>query len=109
MARGVDQVVAGVFSSLVPSAVAAQERSYEWGGWHVHPLWGLSGLWHLGIMLLILAFWGVVIAGVVLGIRWLGSQGKGPQPDPALEILRRRYARGDISKDEFEAKKRDLT
>lgn len=109
MARGVDQVVAGVFSSLVPSAVAAQERSYEWGGWHVHPLWGLSGLWHLGIMLLILAFWGVVISGVVLGIRWLGSQGKRPQSDPALEILRQRYARGDISKDEFEAKKRDLT
>lgn len=109
MARGVDQVVAGVFSSLVPSAVAAQERSYEWGGWHVHPLWGLSGLWHLGIMLLILAFWGVVISGVVLGIRWLGSQGKRPQSDPALEILRQRYARGDISKDEFEEKKRDLT
>jgi putative membrane protein len=109
MARGVDQVVASVFSSLVPSAVAAQERSYEWGGWHVHPLWGLSGLWHLGIMLLILAFWGVVIAGVVLGIRWLGNQGKRPQSDPALEILRQRYARGDISKDEFEAKKRDLT
>jgi putative membrane protein len=109
MARGVDQVVAGVFSSLVPSAVAAQERSYEWGGWHVHPLWGLSGLWHLGIMLLILAFWGVVISGVVLGIRWLGSQGKRPQSDPALEILRQRYARGDISKDEFEAKKRDLS
>ena len=109
MARGVDQVVAGVFSSLVPSAVAAQERSYEWGGWHVHPLWGLSGLWHLGIMLLILAFWGVVISGVVLAIRWLGSQGKRPQSDPALEILRQRYARGDISKDEFEEKKRDLT
>jgi hypothetical protein len=75
MARGVDQVVAAVFSSLVPSAVTAQERSYEWGGWHVHPLWG----------------------------------GKRPQPDPALEILRQRYARGQISKDEFEAMKRDLT
>lgn len=75
----------------------------------MHPLWGLSGLWHLGIMLLILAFWGVVISGVVLGIRWLGSQGKRPQSDPALEILRQRYARGDISKDEFEEKKRDLT
>ena len=108
MARGVDQMVVGVICSLVPSAVAAQERSYEWGGWHVHPLWGLSGLWHLGIMLLILAFWGVAIAGVVLGIRWLASQGKRPQPDPALETLRQRYARGDISKDEFDAKKRDL-
>jgi putative membrane protein len=75
----------------------------------VQPIWGLSGLWHLGIMLLILAFWGVVIAGVVLSIRWLRSQGRSPQSDAALEILRQRYARGDISKDEFDAKKRDLT
>jgi putative membrane protein len=92
MTRGVDQLVVG-----------------EWGGWTVHPIWGLSGPWHLGMMLLMLAFWAVVIAGVVLSIRWFASQGKRPEPDPALEILRQRYARGDISKDEFDAKKRDLT
>jgi uncharacterized membrane protein len=28
--------------------------------------------------------------------------------DSALDILRQRYARGDISKEEFEAKKKDL-
>ncbi|MBI2171195.1 MAG: SHOCT domain-containing protein [Chloroflexi bacterium] len=28
--------------------------------------------------------------------------------DSALEILKRRYARGDISKEEYEEKKRDL-
>ena len=92
MTRGVDQLVVG-----------------EWGGWTVHPVWGLFGPWHLGMMLLMLAFWAVVIAGVVLSIRWLARQGKRPEPDPALEILRERYARGDISKDEFDAKKRDLT
>ena len=74
----------------------------------MQPIWGLSGPWHLGIMLLMLAFWGVVIAGVVLSIRWLRRQGGRREPDPALEILRQRYARGDISKEEFDAKKRDL-
>ena len=71
-------------------------------------IWGLSGPWHLGIMLLMLAFWGAVIAGVVLSIRWLRSQGERRGSDPALEILRQRYARGDISKEEFDAKRRDL-
>jgi putative membrane protein len=45
----------------------------------------------------------------VLGIRWLVRQGRGSEPDAALDILRQRYARGEISKEEFEAKKRDLS
>ena len=55
-----------------------------------------------------LLFWGLVIVGVVLGIRWLISQGKESRSDSALEILRQRYARGEINKEEFEARKRDL-
>jgi uncharacterized membrane protein len=42
------------------------------------------------------------------GIRWLISQGKESRSDSALEILRQRYARGEINKEEFEAKKKDL-
>jgi putative membrane protein len=56
-----------------------------------------------------LVFWGVVVVGIVLGIRWLVSQGKESRSDGALEILRQRYARGEVNKDEFEAKKRDLS
>jgi putative membrane protein len=51
----------------------------------------------------------VVVVGIVLGIRWLVSQGKESRSDGALEILRQRYARGEVNKDEFEAKKRDLS
>ena len=60
-------------------------------------------------MLVMLVFWGVVIVGIVLGIRWLVTQGKETRSDSALEILRQRYARGEINKEEFEAKKRDLS
>ena len=102
---GLIGVMAG---SLVPEMVAAQERVYEWG-WGMHPMGWMWGAWGIGMMLLMLAFWGLVIVGLVLGIRWLVSQGKESRSDSALEILRQRYARGEINKDEFQAKKRDLS
>jgi putative membrane protein len=86
---------------------AMQERAWDWGRWD--PMWGLWGAWGIGVILLMmLLFWGLIVAGFVLGIRWLIRQGRESRPDPALEILRQRYARGEIGRDEFEAKKRDL-
>ena len=82
----------------------AQERVYEWH-WGMHPMWGVLGL---GMMLMMLLFWAVLITGTVFGIRWLVAQGRAPGKDTALEILRERYARGEINRDEFEARKRDL-
>lgn len=66
------------------------------------------GVWGIGMMLMMLLFWGLVIVGIVLGIRWLVNQGKESRSDSALEILRQRYARGEINKEQFDAKKRDL-
>lgn len=91
---------------LGPSVATAQERRYD-SGWGMHPMWGG---WGIGVMLMMLVFWGAVIVGLVLAIRWLVSQGKESRAaDTALDILRQRCARGDISKEEFEARKRDLT
>ena len=103
----------GFWPALLTTLVAtgnawAQERPWEWGG-GMHPMGWMWGAWGIGMMLLMLAFWGVVIVGLVLGIRWLVSQGKESRSDSALDILRQRYARGEINKDEFEAKKRDLS
>ena len=91
---------------LTPGALFVQEGVYEWG-WGMHPMWW--GAWGFGIMLMMLLFWVLVIVGLVVGIRWLLGQAKAPSSDPALEILRQRYTRGEINKDEFEAKKRDLS
>jgi putative membrane protein len=68
-------------------------------------MWGAGGL---VMMLMMLLFWGLVIAGAVLGIRWLVRQGRDERSDRALDVLRERYARGEIDKDEFDAKRRDL-
>jgi putative membrane protein len=60
------------------------------------------------MMVMMLVFWGLVIVAVVLAIRWLAGHGGGPRSDRALDILRERYAQGEIDRDEFEAKQRDL-
>ena len=92
--------------AALPTSAWAQERPWEWG-WH--PMWGMWGMWGVGMMLFILVFWVLVIVGVVLGIRCLATQGRESRADTALEILRQRYARGEINKEEFDAKKRDLS
>jgi putative membrane protein len=98
----------GMMLWIWPSLAAAQERPHEWG-WGMHPMWGMWGVWGIGMMLMMLVFWVVVIVGIVLGIRWLLSQGNFTRADSALQVLRERYARGEINKDEFDAKKRDLS
>jgi putative membrane protein len=85
----------------------AQQRPYEWE-WGRHPMWWMWGAWGIGIILIMLLFWGMVIVGLVLGIRWLLRQGREQRADSALEILRQRYARGEITKDDFERMKKDL-
>ena len=99
-------VLVGMIPWLWPALAAAQERQYYEWRWGMHPMWGV---WGVGMMVMMLVFWAVVIVGMVLGIRWLVSQGREVRStDSALDILRQRYARGEIDKQEFEARKRDL-
>lgn len=66
--------------------------------------WGFGGLF-------MLIFWILLIVGLVLLIRWLWEQGTGSPSkgsESALDILKKRYARGEIGKEEFEEKKKDL-
>jgi putative membrane protein len=75
----------------------------------MHPLTWSWDAWGLGTMLMMLVFWGLVVVGIMLAIRWAARMGRaGATSDRALDILRERYARGEIDKDEFEAKKQDL-
>jgi putative membrane protein len=63
-------------------------------------------------MLFGIVFWILISAGIVLLVVWVVQKamggGAGGTEGSALEILKKRYASGEISKEEFEAKKRDL-
>jgi len=62
-----------------------------------------------GFGILGLIFWILVIIGLVLLIKYLWESGGAKrEQESALEILKKRYARGEISKEEFEWKKKDL-
>jgi putative membrane protein len=87
------------------SSLIAQERFYEWH-WDMHPMWWWG--WGIGMMAMMFLFWVIFIVGLIVAIRWLFGKGRERTPDSALEIVRQRYARGEIDKDEFETRKRDL-
>ncbi len=75
--------------------------------------WGLGGFsWIMPIFMIV--FLGLVIWGIVMLVRRTESAGccgmqHDHQSDSALEILKRRYASGEITKEEFEEKKRTIT
>lgn len=67
--------------------------------------WGLFGALHMVL------WWGLILLGIVALGKWLlGGSGGAARAGTtkAIEILGERYARGEIGKDEFEQKKRDL-
>jgi putative membrane protein len=56
-----------------------------------------------------LLFWVLVVVALVALGKWIFDRsGDTPRGKPALDILKERYARGEIGKEEFEQKKRDL-
>ncbi len=83
------------------------EEGYSMGPWM---MWGHGAGWFWPIFMVIIPV--TIIVGIIFLIRWMiissDKGGKKWKEISALDILKRRYARGEIDKDEFEQKKKDL-
>lgn len=73
---------------------------YGWQGWFFGPI-------------MMIVFIAVAVIVVVTLVRWLGGQGHGlppysPPTKTPLDILKERFARGEIDKEEYEERRRLL-
>lgn len=104
-------LVVGFFST----GMMGYGRGGPYGGW-MGP--GMMGGFGFGWGILMLLFWVLIIGGVVLlAARLLernpstmgpGNQDRNSSGDRALDILRERYARGEITKEQYDQMRRDL-
>jgi putative membrane protein len=80
---------------------------YGYGG---HMMGGMGG-WGMGGLMLV--FWGLVLFGLILMINWLlaatRSESNGRRTCDALDILKTRYAKGEIDREDYEQMRRELS
>ncbi|HSQ85588.1 MAG TPA: SHOCT domain-containing protein [Desulfobacterales bacterium] len=103
-----------VILSIPLAKTQAHAQTGQYGGWGMGPgmMGGYGTGWFGGIVMIV--FWILILVGLIFLIKWLiqstgrdkatGSIGNRP-----LEILKERYAKGEIDKQEFESKKKDLS
>lgn len=102
--------VTGLLSTWgAPLAAWAQQQ----GGPYYGPHMWTGGPWMFFGPLMMIIFIAAIVVGVVFMVRWLGGWDRGTARPPApgntpLDILKERFARGEIDKDEFEERRRLL-
>ena len=102
---------------MLSLGVQAQAQDRTGGGdWDIPAGWWPFAVVAAGVLLFIAVGWALLqlaplilaIVAAVLGIRWLTKSTRDSRSDPAVAVLGERYARGEITKEEYDAKLRDL-
>ena len=98
-------MIAAMTASGALATLVAQGTRRDWGWMHGM----MDGWWGVGLIMML--FWiGILVLIGVLIWRLLERRDVSERSteESALEILKRRYARGEIDREEFEEKKRDV-
>ena len=78
-----------------------------WDNMHTyHGGWGMGWGW-LGSPMMLL-FWGLLFFGIIMLLRFWGAGRSSSTRNDPIDILKERYARGEISLEEYEERKRNL-
>ncbi len=107
---GMKSGLAILFTTFVAWSSAWADLGDQFHGRHMGA-WGGGGRMFGPIMMI--AFIAVAVVVVVLLVRWLGGPGHGgalhsPPGKTPLDILKERFAKGEIDKEEFEEQRRVL-
>jgi len=74
----------------------------------MHGMYGIGMAW----MVLCVLFGIVLLAGIILLLVWAVKavgKGRNQSDEVALDILKKRYARGEITREEFERMKHEIS
>ena len=73
--------------------------------------WGFAGWWLMPVGMIV--FWGLIIWGIIAllraNCRRSGVDSGAEHARSAMEILKARYVRGEITREEFEEKKQAIS
>jgi putative membrane protein len=75
------------------------------GMWYVH---AVNGWWMVVGWIVMLLIWVGIAVLAILAFRWFLRRSDANEKQTPLEIAKERYAKGEITKEQFEQIKKDL-
>jgi putative membrane protein len=81
------------------------------------PMWWMHGYgdWGIAMMILMMLFWLLILAGIIFfvwflveSVRRAAAAHGAPAPEAPLHVLQKRYARGEITREQYQEMKREL-